>query len=98
MRRPPPARADRVEIRLDGFDPASDIVVANAAGLLRNIDLTQGTPAPPGCMSGPSDPDCAGMFANLGIDLDSGRCTGGCDAQSYIRLASAAERERLAIR
>ena len=67
----PPAQCsepNRAEIELTGFDPATDLVIADLAALLRdsNIDTNQEKTAA-GCMSSPDDGDCAPLFANLGL-------------------------------
>jgi len=67
---------NRVEVTFTSFDPARDAVVADLAALLENtnVDTSQNPPekpgdgAPsPGCMSGPDDLDCAGLFLNFGL-------------------------------
>lgn len=59
---------NRPEIRIDAFNPDKDIVIADLAALLKdtNVDINQPKTAE-GCMSGPDDSDCAGIFANLGL-------------------------------
>jgi uncharacterized repeat protein (TIGR04052 family) len=61
---------NRVEVSLAGFDPAKDQVVVDLAELLKNSDL-DGKPEQKGggCMSNPNDPECAPMFAALGLPL-----------------------------
>ncbi|MEM9555263.1 MAG: MbnP family copper-binding protein [Acidobacteriota bacterium] len=81
----PCARPNRVPIEIDGFDPASDTVVLDLATLADSIDVTSSVPRPPGCMASPVDPDCIQVFANLGLDLATGRCTTDCSDQ---KLAS----------
>jgi len=91
----PPAtmcsRPNRVPIRLTGFDPTAQPIIADATGLLHGIDLTTAVPAPPGCMAGPNDPDCAKMFPNVGLSLESGACEGDCQEQRYFRVGNASE-------
>ncbi|MEM6453967.1 MAG: MbnP family copper-binding protein [Acidobacteriota bacterium] len=86
----PCARPSRVTIALDGFDPRTDVVRLDLAGLVDGIDVTQSVPRPPGCMSAPIDPDCGPVFANLGLDPDTGACADDCRAQ---KLASRAPAE-----
>jgi uncharacterized repeat protein (TIGR04052 family) len=81
------ARPNLAEIRLDGFDPAASVVVADLATLLANVDLSQSTPQPPGCMSGPDDPDCAGLMPAFGLDPATGLCAeAGCPTQQFFRV------------
>lgn len=83
----PCARPNRPTITLNGFDPASQEVVFDLQTLLTGSDTstnTEGTP--PGCMSAPTDPmDCTPVFRNLGLDFDSGSCSGNCDGQTFVR-------------
>ena len=57
----------RLEGELEGFDPDTNTVVADAQALVAGQDLENLAPMPPGCMSGPSDPDCTSIFGNLGL-------------------------------
>jgi uncharacterized repeat protein (TIGR04052 family) len=62
------AQRNVAEIFLPAFDPATDIVVADVAALYAGNNLEQnqeGTAA--GCMSSPTDRDCAAIFASLGL-------------------------------
>ena len=54
-------------IQLADFDPASNVVVADLAMLLENVDLSQAVPQPPGCMSGLDDPDCGNLMPAFGL-------------------------------
>jgi len=90
----PPAQCsaeNRAGIELPGFDPQTDVVIADLAALLKdsNIDTNQeGTSA--GCMSSPDDGDCAPLFANLGLPF-AGRPAG---KQSFFRKGTAPESKR----
>lgn len=56
------------EIALDGWDPTGDAVVFDVAALYQGVDADVNQEASaPGCMSEPTDGDCAPMFANLGL-------------------------------
>lgn len=62
---------NRVEVKLTGFDPLTDPIVVDLAALFSNVDLdvnTSGTASL--CMSAPNDPECAALFANLGLPFD----------------------------
>lgn len=59
---------NRVSVRLDVFDPERHAVAIDPARVFEtsNLDLNQ-SDTPPGCMSGPSDADCAPIFARLSL-------------------------------
>lgn len=66
--------ADNVmSVELANFTPSKDKVLINVTKLYEGVDLeTQPdlkTDFVAGCMSSPSDRDCPGLFANLGISL-----------------------------
>jgi uncharacterized repeat protein (TIGR04052 family) len=59
---------NRVEVELESFDPASDVVLADFAALVAGAVLDQNQDETPfGCMAGPTDGDCAALFENLGL-------------------------------
>lgn len=90
----PCARPNRATITLNNFNPSSDVVVADLAGLLTGVNLSQNTPAPPGCMSGANDPDCQNLFPNFGLDVASGSCNNTCADQKLFRLDTSSPAER----
>lgn len=65
-------RANRIPLRFEGFDPATQAVVLDVAALLRDSRLAVDEGAAVGCMSGPSDPECVVVFKRLGVSLNSG--------------------------
>ncbi len=79
---------NRPEIRFDAFNPDRDIVIADLAALLKdtNVDINQPKTSE-GCMSGPDDSDCAGIFANLGLPF-AGKAG---KPQTFFRKADNAE-------
>ena len=79
------SRPNRARIFLQGFNPKTDAVRLDLAGLVDGIDITRSVLRPPGCMAAPTDPDCVPVFANLGLDLATGRCFTDCSDQ---KLAS----------
>lgn len=79
----PCSNPNLVSVRLDGFDPGKSVIVADLASLLRDVPLDQNTPEPPGCMSGPKDPDCPAVFLGFGLDLATGATAG---TQQLFRL------------
>jgi uncharacterized repeat protein (TIGR04052 family) len=59
---------NRVAVELPNFDPGKNAVVADLGRLLAATRVDQNAPdTPGGCRSEPEDPDCAGIFANLGL-------------------------------
>lgn len=58
---------NRLEISLSGFDHATSSVVLDAAALLSGSNLDADGGGAPGCMSGPTDPECAPIFARIGL-------------------------------
>lgn len=59
---------NRVAVRFDAFDPATNVVVIDLARVLAAVDLTTNAPdTSPGCMSSPDDPDCATVLPRLGL-------------------------------
>lgn len=77
----PCSRPNRSRIFLEGFNPKTDEVRLDLAGLVDGIDITQSVLRPPGCMAAPTDPDCKPVFANLGLDIETGRCFTDCSDQ-----------------
>ena len=62
------ANPNRMEVRLDGFDPATNTVVIDPAAVLAEADLTVNAPeTSPGCMSFPKDADCMTVMGKLGL-------------------------------
>ena len=67
------ARLNIPEVDLDGFNPASNTIVADLGALLANSDINANQPnTPPGCESDPDDQDCDPMFTNLGLHFSDG--------------------------
>ena len=70
-------------ITLTGFRPETHIVTLDLASLLQGVDLTQSTPGTaPGCMSEINDGECAQLFPNYGLSLQTGRCVEDCRNQT----------------
>jgi uncharacterized repeat protein (TIGR04052 family) len=68
----PCANTNAVTVELEGFNPKMNFVLADVAALLATVDISTSTPEPPGCMSGPQDPDCTAIFPALGLNLETG--------------------------
>ncbi len=60
------------EVRLTGFDPATTVISVDYGAAVADADLSQDAGGAPGCMSGATDPECAAVFPNLGLDIDTG--------------------------
>jgi uncharacterized repeat protein (TIGR04052 family) len=92
MNKPPAkpcANPNVVTVRLDKFDAAKEIIVADLDGLLKNVDIANPSPQPAGCMSGIEDADCSPLFANFGLSLKSGLCENACQKQTFFRVEAA---------
>jgi uncharacterized repeat protein (TIGR04052 family) len=68
----PCSNPNTTTVRLSEFDPVRNFVIADLATLLSNVNLDESVPMPPGCMSGPEDTDCAGLFPGFGLELATG--------------------------
>lgn len=59
---------NRLDIRLEGFDPARNVVVIDPAPVVAGADLRVNAPeTSPGCMSFLQDADCMTVMARLGL-------------------------------
>jgi uncharacterized repeat protein (TIGR04052 family) len=61
------AVANRANVRLKSFDPKGQQVAVDVKAMLAGNDITVNKGNAPGCMSGPTDPECAGVFAAFGL-------------------------------
>ena len=59
--------SNRARIRLAAFDPARQRIAVDLAALATGNDVTVNRGGAPGCMSGATDPECAGVFTALGL-------------------------------
>ncbi len=60
--------SNRVTVRMDRFDARTQRVAVDLQALLAGNDVTVNRAGAPGCMAGPTDPECAGVFAAFGLD------------------------------
>jgi uncharacterized repeat protein (TIGR04052 family) len=60
---------NRPVVTLTGFDPTKNTVIADAAQLFHSVNLDVEN-NPPGCLSEPTNGDCAMPFANLGLPFN----------------------------
>jgi uncharacterized repeat protein (TIGR04052 family) len=75
-------------VELSDFDPDTDTVVLDIGELFADADLSSNTAdTPPGCMSSPTDPDCAPVFDKLGLAHPSQEQEPSVNAQVF-RLAN----------
>lgn len=78
----PCANGNRPAYRLDGFDPASSVVVLDIGALLAATDITINEPeTASGCMSFPGDGDCTAIMDRLGLPFDGQSSSG----QQWVR-------------
>ncbi len=71
------ANPNRPEITLNNFNASDKVIVADVKKLLMNSDVDSNVPdSAKGCMSGPTDTDCIGVFNNFGLPFDGKDSTG----------------------
>ena len=88
----PCSRPNIVEVAFDEFDFENEVIVADLAGFLSGIDLSENTPQPPGCQSGFDDPECTAVFASFGLDLETGLCADdSCATQNFFTVRDISE-------
>jgi uncharacterized repeat protein (TIGR04052 family) len=61
------AASNRPSVRLKKFDPAKQQVAVDVKAMLAGNDVTVNKGNAPGCMSGATDPECAGVFSAFGL-------------------------------
>lgn len=89
------AHPNRPTIVLDDFDVANDAVVFDLASLLADADVSRNTEGTAGgCMSSQQDPECAPLFASLGLAHGNHAPTG----QSAFRVRGGVAAEAAASR
>lgn len=84
------SRSNRMAIRLAAFDPARQKVAIDLRALLAGNDVTVNRAGAPGCMSGATDPECAGVFGAMRIGWSpdgtgSGAAIAGGSGQTVFR-------------
>jgi uncharacterized repeat protein (TIGR04052 family) len=62
-------RPNVADVVLDGFDPAKSKIVVDYAAVVAGSDLSKNAGDAPGCMSGPTDPECDAIFQRLGLSV-----------------------------
>lgn len=61
------ADSNRASVPLVRFDPATQRIAVDLKALLAGNDITVNRAGAPGCMSGATDPECAGVFGALQV-------------------------------
>lgn len=80
--------SNRMPVRLTSFNLNSQKVVLNLNALFSGVNLALDQGGATGCMSGGTDADCAGIFANMRIDLATGApISGGSTSQAMFVAA-----------
>lgn len=62
-------RANRFTVAFDHFDPKTQRVELDLSRLFESTDILVDKGGAVGCMSGPDDPECATIFAAVGLNL-----------------------------
>lgn len=60
--------SNRQAVRFAKMNPATQTILVDLRNLFAGNDITVNRAGAPGCMSGPTDPECGPVFAALGID------------------------------
>ncbi|MBY0455117.1 MAG: metallo-mystery pair system four-Cys motif protein [Burkholderiaceae bacterium] len=60
--------SNRMQFQLNNFHPAQQKIAIDLKALLEGNDITRNVAGAAGCMSGGTDPECAGIFKALAID------------------------------
>ncbi|MCB0882886.1 MAG: metallo-mystery pair system four-Cys motif protein [Thermoleophilia bacterium] len=80
------AASNRATVKLARFNPARQKVAVDLRAMLSGVDVTRNTPrTAPGCMSGPTDPECPAVFDAFGIDRTTGASMHGGMHQRVFR-------------
>ncbi|MEX8505849.1 MbnP family copper-binding protein [Leptothrix ochracea] len=77
---------NRLGLSFNAFNTSTQKIVLDIAQLLQNAELDFTYAAPPGCMSGSTDPDCAPIFKALGLDLATGKTLSGAGVQTVFSV------------
>lgn len=80
---------NKLGVKFDAFNAASNKIALDVAALFAESDLTYDGGGPAGCMSGPTDPECAAIFKTMGIGFSgprAGRTLHGAQAQTIFSV------------
>lgn len=75
--RPRCRAANRASVRIRRFDHKRQRIAVDIRKLVEGTDVTQNGGGAPGCMSGPTDPECPSVFKALGISWSNDGSAGG---------------------
>lgn len=75
---------NRGDVKITGFDPFAKKILVDYAALVATTDLAHDKGGMPGCMSGPTDPECAALLAAAGVDPATG--AGKASTQKLFRV------------
>jgi uncharacterized repeat protein (TIGR04052 family) len=87
------AKPNRLDFGFAAFNPATQKIALDLRALLAGNDVTANAGGPAGCMSGPTDPECAGVFNALAIDwkpdgTGSGLTLGNGSGQTVFKVVN----------
>ena len=77
---------NRMDFSFAAFNASTQKIVLDLAELFKNSDLSYDGGGAAGCMSGTTDPECAGIFQALQIDLTNGLPINGGAAQKVFAV------------
>nr|MBL8456404.1 metallo-mystery pair system four-Cys motif protein [Zoogloeaceae bacterium] len=82
------AASNRLELEFDAFNVDTQQVLVDLQPLFLTANTGVDLGGAFGCMSGKTDPECAAIFAALGLDLASGQTVSGGRHQSVFRIGA----------
>lgn len=79
--------SNRPQVTFRRFDPSRQQVAVDVKAMLAGVDVTVNGGGAPGCMGGPTDPECGPVFDAFGLRLGSG---GGANVGGGMGMGHAA--------
>lgn len=83
-------RPNRVSIGFPRFDPDTQTVALDYGALIGTANVATDAGGAPGCMSGPTDPECPGIAGALALDWNTGEMNPSAN-QTAFRLIDTAD-------
>jgi len=83
-------RPNRITIDFPRFDPDTQTVALDYSALIGSANVAMDDEGAPGCMSGPTDPECPGMAEALALDWATGEMDPAA-SQTAFRLIDTAD-------
>lgn len=82
---------NRAKVLLRSFNPATQRIALDIGALTSTVDVTRNGGGASGCMSGPTDPECGGVFRAMGLNWaangsGTGRTVGDGASQRLFRV------------